>query len=174
MLFRSGWRGGFNIHGFGEASAVVFGKDIRQLTLPEAATLAGIIQRPSVYDPFRNPQRTIERRNVILSLMRQNGHIGEQEYRQAAASPLNVAKGANQSVDAPYFVDLVNETLQAMFQDLDFQANSYRVYTTLDMELQKAALEAVRLGMPLVDEQVRRQRRFRNLPMPDQIGRAHV
>lgn len=162
-----GWRGGFRIHGFGEASEVVFGKDIRQLTAPEAATLAGMIQRPSVYDPFRNPERTIERRNVVLSLMRQNGHLTEEEYQKACATPLNVAKGANQSVDAPYFVDLVNETLQGMFQDVDFQSSSYRVYTSLDMNLQRAALDAVRLGMPLIDEQIKRQRRFRNKQIPD-------
>lgn len=162
-----GWRGGFAIHGFGEASEVVFGKDIRQLTVPEAATLAGMIQRPSVYDPFRNPERTRERRNVILGLMRQNGHISQEEYEKAVASPLNVAQGANRSVNAPYFVDLVNETLQSTFQDLDFQSNSFRVYTTLDMDLQKAALEAVRLGMPLIDEQIKKQRRFRNKKIPD-------
>lgn len=162
-----GWRGGFHIHGFGEASEVVFGKDIRQLTVPEAATLAGMIQLPSVYDPFRNPDRTRQRRNVILALMRDNGYITQQEYAEAAASPLNVAKGANRSVDAPYFVDLVNETLQSMFQDIDFQSSSFRVYTTLDMDLQKAALESVRLGMPLIDEQIKKQRRFRNQKIPD-------
>jgi penicillin-binding protein 1B len=162
-----GWRGGFRIHGFGEASEVVFGKDIRLLTVPEAATLAGMIQRPSVYDPFRNPQRTVERRNVILGLMRQNGHITDEELQQARASELAVARGANQSVDAPYFVDLVNETLQSMFQDIDFQSSSYRVYTTLDMDLQKAALDAVRTAMPGIDELIKKQRRFRNQQIPD-------
>ncbi|MCL4401689.1 MAG: PBP1A family penicillin-binding protein [Acidobacteria bacterium] len=162
-----GWRGGFRIHGFGEAAEVYFGKDIRQLTVPEAATLAGMIQKPSWYDPFRHPDRMLERRNVILGLMRQNGHISDVDYQKAVAAPLNLARGATQSVDAPYFVDLVNETLQNMFQDLDFQANSFRVYTTLDMDLQRAAMEAVRVGMPLVDEQLKRQRRFRGQPLPN-------
>ena len=78
-----GWRGGFRIHGFGEAAEAYFGKDMRQLTLPEAATLAGMIQRPSVYDPFRHPDRVVERRNVVLMLMRQNGLISEEDYRKA-------------------------------------------------------------------------------------------
>jgi penicillin-binding protein 1B len=162
-----GWRGGFRIHGFGEASEAYFGKDMRLLTVPEAATLAGMIQRPSYYDPFRHPDRTVERRNVILWLMRQNAHITEEEYRRYIAAPLNVAKGATRSVDAPYFVDLVNETLQNQFQDIDFQSQSFRVFTTLDMDLQRAAMEAVRIGMPLVDEQIAKQRRFKGQTPPE-------
>jgi penicillin-binding protein 1B len=162
-----GWRGGFRIHGFGEGAEVFFGKDMRQLALPEAATLAGMIQRPSVYDPFRHPGRVVERRNIVLSLMRQNGFISEAEYREAAAAPLMLARGASQSIDAPYFVDLVNDTLQNMFQDLDFQSSSYRVYTTLDMDLQRAAMEAVRVGVPLIDEQIKKQRRFRGQTPPE-------
>ena len=162
-----GWRGGFRIHGFGEAAEAYFGKDIRQVNLPEAATLAGMIQRPSYYDPFRHPERVVERRNIVLGLMRQNGQMSEEEYQQACASPLTLAKGASQSVDAPYFVDLVNETLQGMFQDLDFQSSSFRVFTTLDMDLQRAAMEAVRIGTPLIDDQLKKQRRFRGQAFPD-------
>ncbi len=156
-----GRRGSFSINGFGEAAEVYFGKDIRQLSLPEAATLAGIIQRPGFYNPYRNPDRVKDRRNLVLSLMRQNDDIDDREYALAVESPLNLAKGAVQSLDAPYFVDQVNEFLQSQFQDIDFQANSFRVYTTLDMDLQRAAAEAVRDGMQGVDEQVRKQKRFK-------------
>jgi penicillin-binding protein 1B len=162
-----GRRGSFSINGFGEAAQAYFGKDIRQLTLPEAATLAGMIQRPGYYNPFRYPDRVRERRNVVLALMRQNGDIGDREYALAAESPLNLAKGASQSQDAPYFVDLVNEYLQSKFQDVDFQANSFRVYTTLDMDLQRAASEAIRTGMQGVDELIRKQRRFKGQPVPE-------
>ncbi|MFB3826386.1 MAG: PBP1A family penicillin-binding protein [Bryobacteraceae bacterium] len=162
-----GWRGAFRIHGFGEAAEVFFGKDIRQLNIPEAATLAGLIQRPSFTDPFRHPDRMIERRNVVLGLMRSNGYINDREYEEASKTPLNLARGANVSVDAPYFVDLVNETLQSRFQDIDFQSSSFRIYTTLDMDLQRAAVEAVRAGMPLVDAQLKKQRRFRGQSFPD-------
>jgi len=162
-----GRRGSFSIHGFGEAAEAYFGKDIRQLTLPEAATLAGMIQRPSRYNPFRYPDRVRERRNVVLMLMHQNGHITDQEYSQAIASPLSLAKGASQSIDAPYFVDLVNDVLQSKFQDFDFQSSSFRVYTTLDLDLQRAAVEAVRIGMQNVDDQIRRQRRFRGQTPPE-------
>jgi len=157
-----GRQGSFSIHGFGEAAQAYFNKDLRQLTLPEAATLAGMIQRPAAFNPFRRPDRVRDRRNVVLALMRQNGLITEREYALAVESPLGVAKEANQSVEAPYFVDLVNDALQNQFQDVDFQAKSFRVYTTLDLNLQRAAMEAVRNGMKNVDELIRKQRRFKN------------
>jgi penicillin-binding protein 1B len=70
-------------------------------------------------------------------------------------------------VDAPYFVDLVNDALQNKFQDSDFQSNAFRIYTTLDMHLQRAATEAIRLGMAGVDEQIRKQRRFHGKTPPE-------
>ena len=156
-----GWRGSFRIHGFGEAAEAYLGKDLSQITLPEAAELAGMIQRPALYDPFHHPDRLLERRNVVLGLMRQNGFIDEHDYALALQAPLTVAKSAAQSVEAPYFVDMVNDTLLARFQDTDFQSNAFRIYTTLDMHLQRAAAEAIRIGMQNVDEQIRHQRRFR-------------
>ncbi|MGD0362304.1 MAG: PBP1A family penicillin-binding protein [Bryobacteraceae bacterium] len=162
-----GSRGSFRINGFGEAAEAYFGKDIRQLNLPEAATLAGMIQRPGYYNPWRNPDRVRDRRNLVLSLMRQNDDIDDREYAVAVESPLNLAKGTVQSLDAPYFVDQVNEFLQSQFQDIDFQANSFRVYTTLDLDLQRAAGEAIREGMQSVDDLIRKQKRFKgqiNIP----------
>jgi len=162
-----GRRGSFSINGFGEASEAYFGKEIRQLALPEAAMLAGIIQRPGYYNAYRFPERVRERRNLVLTLMRQNGDIDDREYAVAVESPLNLAKGASQSSDAPYFVDMVNEDLQSKFQDVDFQSNSFRVYTTLDLDLQRAATEAVQSGMQGVDEQIRKQKRFKGEIPPE-------
>ncbi len=151
--------GSFNIHGFGEGAQTYFGKDLRTLNLPEAALLAGIIQSPSRYNPLANPERAKQRRNVVLMMMRDNGHITEEEYRQASEAPLGVKTNRAESDDAPYFVDLVHSHLQSRFQDHDFQANSYRVYTTLDMNLQRAAAESVRIGMKEVDELLKRRGR---------------
>jgi penicillin-binding protein 1B len=162
-----GWRGSFRIHGFGEAAEAYLGKDLSQITLPEAAELAGMIQRPALYDPFHHPDRLRERRNVVLGLMRQNGFIKEHDYALAAESALTVAKTSAQSVEAPYFVDMVNDALLARFQDTDFQSNAFRIYTTIDMHLQRAAAEAIRIGMQNVDEQIRHQRRFRGQTPPE-------
>jgi penicillin-binding protein 1B len=162
-----GWRGSFEIHGFGEAAEAYFGKDLSQVNLPEAAMLAGMIQRPSYFNPYKYPERTRERRNVILSLMHQNDEVNERDFALALESPLTVAKTASQSVDAPYFVDLVDDALQNKFQDANFRSSAFRIYTTLDMNLQRAATEAVRIGMQSVDEQIRKQRRFRGQTIPE-------
>jgi penicillin-binding protein 1B len=153
-----GRRGSFSIHGFGEAARAYFGKDIRQLTLPESAMLVGIIQRPSYYNPFRYPERVKERRNLALLLMRNNGYLTAEQYKQAVNTPLNLSRGETESSEAPYFVDLVNDALQERFQDWDFATNSYRVYSSLDLDLQQAAVDAVQEGMTKLDQQLRRMR----------------
>src|SRR5581483_11320895 len=100
-----GRRGSFAIRGFGEAAQAYFGKDIRQLTLPEAATLAGLIQEPSFRNPVRWPERAKARRNVVLKQMLDNGYISQSQYAAAAAAPVVVARQGIESADAPYFVD---------------------------------------------------------------------
>ena len=105
-----GNRGSFGIRGFGEAAQMYFGKDVARLTLPEAATLAGLIQQPSFTNPLRWPERARVRRNVVLKLMRENDYISDKEYEDAAAAPLTLAKQDLESTEAPYFADLVNDT----------------------------------------------------------------
>ena len=156
-----GSRGSFRIHGFGEASEAYLGKDLSQITLPEAAELAGMIQQPGYFDPYRHPDRLQERRNLVLSLMRQNGYIQDRDYALAVDVPLTVAKSTAQSLEAPYFVDLVNDTVQSKFGDTDLQSDALRIYTSLDLRLQRAAAEAIRLGMENVDQQIRKQKRYR-------------
>lgn len=152
-----GNQGSFSINGFGEGAEVYFGKDLKQITLPEAALLAGLIQNPGMRNPFRYPERAKARRNLVLKNMRENGYIGEQEYEDAAASPITVVRGTMESNDAPYFVDMVRDALQSRFQDTDFQNNSFRVYTTLDMNLQRDAYEAVSTGIQETDQQWKRR-----------------
>jgi penicillin-binding protein 1B len=154
-----GRRGSFEIRGVGEAAQAFFGKDVRSLTLAESATLAGLIQLPSYRNPLRWPDRAKSRRNVVLGLMRDNGYITDKEYAEACAEPLNVVKGGGDQGDAPYFVDLVNDFLQESLSEHDFTSRGYRVYTTLDTDLQRDAVEAVRLGMAEVDKQLARRKK---------------
>jgi penicillin-binding protein 1B len=159
-----GYRGSFTIRGFGEGAQTYFGKDIRALTLPEAATLVSIVRGSSYYNPYRHPERVRERRNYILSLMRQNGFVDDRDYGVAVEAPLTLVTGPAESSEAPYFVDMLNDDLEKRFPGYDFQAHSDKIYTTLDLDLQKAANEAVAIGMKQVDDLVRKQRRFRNAP----------
>jgi penicillin-binding protein 1B len=162
-----GHRGSFDIRGVGEAAQVYFGKEVGHLTLPEAAMLAGLIQHPSYINPYRWPDRAKARRNVVLTMMRENDFISEQQYQDALAAPLVLAHSGMESTDAPYFVDIVNDTLVDQFEGRDFQTKPYRVYTTLDLQLQHDAAEAVRLGMAEVDKLiVGRRKRDPNYPEP--------
>jgi penicillin-binding protein 1B len=146
-----GQRGSFAIRGFGEAAQTYFGKDIRQLTLPEAATLAALIQRPSYRNPVRWPERAKARRNLVLKQMLDNGYIAESGYRAAVEAPMVVSRQGIETADAPYFVDLVNERLADQFQDRDFLDSGSKIYTTLDPDLQRDASNAVAEGMKEVD-----------------------
>ncbi|HLB89136.1 MAG TPA: PBP1A family penicillin-binding protein, partial [Terriglobales bacterium] len=153
-----GQRGSFAISGFAEASRAYFNKDLKDITLPEAALLAGIIQRPSYLSPYRHPERALERRNLVLDGMLDTHAITKAEAEKAKATPLKLAPPNVEASDAPYFVDLVRETLISKLDERQMNDQSYRVYTTLDPDLQKAAAQAVEVGMKLVDEQVTKLR----------------
>ena len=152
-----GRRGSFSVHGFGEAANAYFGKDVRDLTVSEAAMLAGIIQRPSHFNPFRHPDRVKERRDLVLTMMHNNGYIDAAQLTAATQEPIVVKAGEIESSDAPYFVDMVNNELQDQFEDWDFAQNAYRIYSTLDLDLQREAVEAVQKMMPVVSKRFQRK-----------------
>ena len=150
-----GQRGSYAINGFAEASQAFFAKDMSHLDLAECATLAGLIQNPSRRNPYRHPERAIERRNVVLDSMVETGAITSEQAERAKAEPLRLAPPNVDASEAPYFVDMVHEQLvQRMGDDLNHQ--SLRIYTSLDPQLQRAASEAVEEGMRGVDELIRR------------------
>jgi len=154
-----GQRGSFSINGFGEAARSYFGKDIKEITLPEAALLAGIIQSPNnLWNPYKRPERALERRNTVLESMVETGAITREECEKAKATPLKLSAPNVEASDAPYFVDMVKEALSGEHSETDLNENAYRIYTTLDPELQHAAAEAVTEGLKLVDDQVAKQR----------------
>src|SRR6202167_3151846 len=153
-----GQRGSFAISGFAEASRAYFNKDLKDITLPEAALLAGIIQGPSRLSPYRHAERALERRNLVLDSMVENHSITREQAEKAKAAPLKLAPPNVEASDAPYFVDMVRDTLINRFNEHDLNEESYRIYTTLDPDLQKAAAQAVEMGIKLVDEQVTKMR----------------
>ncbi len=153
-----GQRGSFAISGVAEASKAYFNKDLKDISLPEEALLAGLIQRPSYLSPYRHPERALERRNVVLESMVETHAITREQCDKAKATPLKLAPPNVEASDAPYFVDMVRETLISKFNEQDLNDESYRIYTTLDPDLQKAAAQSVEMGIKLVDEQVKKMR----------------
>ena len=153
-----GQRGSFTISGFAEGARSYFNKDLKDITLPEAALLAGLIQAPSYLSPYRHPERALERRNTVLEAMVENNAITREQADKAKATPLKLAPPNVEASDAPYFVDMVRDTVVTKLNEHEVNEQSYRIYTTLDPELQRAAAQAVETGIKLVDDQVTRMR----------------
>ncbi len=146
-----GQQGSFAINGFGEAAQAYFGKDVRQLNLQECALLAGLIQSPSRLNPYRHPERALERRNVVLDAMVENGAITKEQAEIAKASPLKLATQSVDANEAPYFVDLVRDQIVQKLGDAEYNHQGLRIYTSLDPQLQAVATDAVNEGMKIVD-----------------------
>jgi penicillin-binding protein 1B len=153
-----GQRGSFAIHGVAEASRIFFGKDVANLGLSEAALIAGVIQSPARRSPFANPKPAVERRNVVLQAMAAEKYITADEAMKASREPLQVVA---RSVDneAPYFVDMVARQVNEQFPGVTTQTGTVDVYTTLDLNLQRAALDAIRNGLANVDKLLSRRRK---------------
>lgn len=153
-----GNRGSFAIHGFGEASLAYFNKDVREISLPEAAFLAGLIHAPNRYSTAETrPERAVEARDRGLMSMVENKVITAKEAQDAKKIPLHIVGGGLEGTSAPYFVDMVKEHLLENFPQADLLSQRFRVYTTLDPDLQKAAAEAMDIGIKNVDAQLARR-----------------
>jgi 1A family penicillin-binding protein len=139
-----GWRG------IEMASRHYFGKAAARLTLAEAATLAALPKGPPIYDPIRHPDRARERRNLILTLMAGQNYITRAQATAAQREPIVTAPNLGRSVTAPYFVDAVRQVAEAA--RIDVSEGGYKVYTTLDPSLQRAAADALVQGTAQVEE----------------------
>jgi penicillin-binding protein 1B len=147
-----GNRGSFGIRGFSEASVAYFGKDMRQLSLGECAYLAGIIRAPNYYSSAdRHPERGPQARDRVLTQMLENKYITAEELEAAKHSPLKIVHTAASGSEAPYFVDMVKDHLLDKFSESELLSQNFRVYTTLDPALQRAAVAAVDAGVKNVD-----------------------
>jgi penicillin-binding protein 1B len=153
-----GQRGSFTISGLAEGSRSYFNKDLKDITLPEAALLAGLIQAPSYLSPYRHPERALERRNTVIESMVETHAITREQADKAKAMPLKLAPPNVEASDAPYFVDMVRDTIVSKLNEHEVNEQEYRIYTTLDPGLQRAAAQAVEIGIKLVDDQVTKMR----------------
>lgn len=153
-----GNRGSFALHGVAEAAKIYFGKDVRNLTLSEAALIAGIIQSPFNHSPFNNPEKAKERRDVVLRAMADAGYITSDAADRAQKEPIVVVARAVDN-EAPYFVDYVGDVLDTTFPGIAARPGALDIYTTLDLNLQRYAQDAVRDGIANVDAILGRRKR---------------
>src|SRR5258708_20451114 len=145
-----GNQGTLSIHGFAEAARAYFNKDLSQLNLSEAATLAKKIQRPRYFNPFTYPDRALDRRNLVLALMRNNKYITPAQFEEAVRAPLSLGRGTSQLAESQYFIDIAGNQASRDLEERQ-PAGIASVYTTLDPRLQRAAEQAIADGMQLVD-----------------------
>ena len=149
-----GHRGSFGIYGFGEAAAGYFGKNVGDLTLAEAATLVGVLPAPSAYSPWTNPDRALSRRNIVLEAMLELGMITAGEHADASSQEITLADTRIDASDAPYMVDYIRDELLLDFTEDELINQDLRVYSTIDPDLQRAAVRAVQSGLAFVYEQL--------------------
>jgi penicillin-binding protein 1B len=148
-----GQQSGFSINGFGEAADAYFNKDVTNLTLPESAFLAGLIRSPNRYNPYHDLTTATLRRNQVLDNMAETGAITADEAAGAKGQPLQVAatKGRIDISDAPYFADYVQGQLGDIIAGPG-AAEHLRIYTTIDLDLQRAAYAAVTKQLAALDK----------------------
>jgi penicillin-binding protein 1B len=152
-----GQRGSFAVHGVAEASRLFFAKHISNVSLAEAALIAGVIQSPPRHSPFVHPERAKERRDVVLRTMAEAGFVSAEAAERATQEPVQIVARALEA-EAPYFVDYISQELQDKYSAV---ASTVDVYTTLDLHLQRLAQDAVRDGLTRVDELLAKRKRQR-------------
>lgn len=130
---------GHGVYGFEAASEFYFSKPAKQLTLPEAAMIAGLPKSPALYSPVNHPDHALHRRNLVINAMLEDGKITAREADQARNTPLGLNLAHDPNSLAPYFVEAVRSYLENKYGTDQVHEGGLRVYTTLDMDMQRAA-----------------------------------
>lgn len=138
---------GHGNYGVAAAAQFYFGKRLDQLTLPEAALLAALIRSPQYYSPLNHPERALQRRNLVLELMASAGKISRAQAAQAQRAPLGLHIQMPRNDLAPYFAEEVRQWLEQQYGSEAATRQGLRVYTTLNVAMQRAADRAVRDGL---------------------------
>src|SRR5207247_628156 len=135
-----GQRGAVGVRGIEQAAHVYFGKELNNLSLGEAATIAGMIQSPARYSPDKHAKAAQARRNTVLAAMARDGWISSEQANVTAAEALSTSIRDTDASLAPYFVDYVNRVAES---SLEVSAENQRIYTTIDLDLQRLAEAAL-------------------------------
>jgi penicillin-binding protein 1B len=149
-----GQRGSISVRGVEQAARIFFGKELKDLSLAESATIAGMIQSPNRYAPDRHAEASAARRNTVLGAMARDGFITVEEARAAAQEPVAVAPANDlEQSTAPYFIDYVNRLVEARLgEESGGDERGLRVYTTIDLDLQQLAEVAVKRQLERLDK----------------------
>lgn len=149
-----GQRGATSVRGVEQAARIYFGKELKDITLNEAATIAGMIQSPNRYAPDRHPEASAARRNTVLGTMLRDGFITREEAQAAAQQSVTVAPFDNtDDSTAPYFIDYVNRMVEAKLgAQAKADERSLRIHTTLDLDLQQLAEAAIKHQLERLDK----------------------
>ncbi|HQV79475.1 MAG TPA: penicillin-binding protein 1B [Agitococcus sp.] len=138
-----GQNGNRSINGFGLAAQFYFGQPISELSLHQVALLVGLVKGPSFYNPWRNPERALERRNIVLANLLKDGHITQSQFEKAKEKPLGILKNPTSGLSVfPAFLDVVRRQLKQEYQEDDLSSTGLRIFTTLDPRVQQSAESA--------------------------------
>jgi len=138
---------GHGAYGYEAASEYYFNKPAKKLTLEEAALLAGLPKAPQYYSPITHPERAIRRRNLVLNAMLEDGKITAAQAAEAKSKPVALNLQKDQNALAPHYVEEIRRYLEAKYGSDQVLEGGLRVYTSLDMDLQKAARQALLDGL---------------------------
>jgi penicillin-binding protein 1A len=138
---------GHGVYGFEAASEFYFSKPARKLTLAEAALLAGLPKGPGVYSPINHPDRAMKRRNLVINAMLEDGKITAAQAEEARSAPVVLHLAHDPNSLAPYFVEEIRRYLENKYGADQVHEGGLKVYTSLDVDLQKAANQAVLDGL---------------------------
>jgi len=138
---------GHGVYGFEAASQYYFSKHAKNLTLDEAALLAGLPKAPQYYSPILHPDRALKRRNLVINAMLEDGKITTQQATEAKEKPTILSLQHDPNSTAPYFVEEVRRYLESKYGSDQVHEGGLRVYTSLNLDLQKAANQSVLDGL---------------------------
>lgn len=142
-----GQQGSASVIGLAEAARFYFDKEASELSPAEAAALAVIIRNSSYYSPYKNPDLLLERRNIVLSAMREDGWLREDELAEALETPLEPVGYTTHTRQAPYFTDYLTGQLPELYTSETLRSEGLSIYTTIDTQVQQAAEEALARGL---------------------------
>lgn len=155
-----GQKASISINGVGEAANFYFGKEVENLTISESAILAGLIKAPNKYSPYSNIEKCKIRRDLVLYAMHKKKWIDDSQLKQALNDPITTVGIQKKDPVAPYFMDFISSQLNELYPETAISSLSFSIYSTLDMDVQKAAEEALEKGLKKMEENNPELQRF--------------